>query len=38
MLICFLLVAVPEVVLPGNKPVPALFNFSRAEVKHMGRK
>lgn len=24
--------------LPGDKPLPELFNFSRAEVKHMGRK
>lgn len=28
----------PGCVLPGDKPLPDLFNFSRAEVKHMGRK
>jgi hypothetical protein len=27
-----------DCVLPGDKALPALFNFSRAEVKHMGRR
>lgn len=25
-------------VLPGDKVLPAIFNFSKAEVAHMGRK
>lgn len=28
----------PNCLLPGDKALPALFNFSKAEVKHMGRK